>query len=237
MTRFSLAVYLSGFFVGRICEQPSEDLSEEDYFLSPSMFTRIQEHKPKNALWLIPLGIFTTVTSIPSNALAFESDLAIAPAPHIVMAVRIARSTTSTQVLIASNSPVTPETHRVALARAPRVHTVTPTAGTPVVLQGEASYYSRAGCLGCDSRVIMANGQPLNDNALTMAIGADKKHLVGHKAKVTGIATGKSVVVTITDTGGFYQAKYGHRVADLTIATKQAIGIRGGVGQVRVEVY
>ncbi len=119
----------------------------------------------------------------------------------------------------------------------PKAERIYPKLDEPVVMEGEASYYSRAGCLGCDPNVIMANGQPLDDNALTMAIGADKKHLVGYKAKVTSLATGKSVVVRITDTGGFYQAKYGHRVADLTIATKEAIGIRGGVGQVRVEVF
>ncbi len=112
-----------------------------------------------------------------------------------------------------------------------------PAGGPAVVMEGEASYYSRAGCLGCDPNVIMANGQPLNDSALTMAIGADKKQFVGRSARVTSLATGKSVVVRITDTGGFYQAKYGYRVADLTIATKQAIGMKGGVGQVRVEVY
>jgi rare lipoprotein A (peptidoglycan hydrolase) len=83
----------------------------------------------------------------------------------------------------------------------------------------------------------MANGQPLNDDALTMAIGADRKHLVGYRAKVTNVNSGQSVDVLITDTGGFYQSKYGNRVADLTIATKQAIGISGGLGQVRVEVY
>lgn len=106
-----------------------------------------------------------------------------------------------------------------------------------LTMEGEASYYSRAGCLGCSPNLTMANGQPLNDNALTMAIGADKKHLVGRQARITNLATGESVVVTITDTGGFYQAKYGHRIADLTIASKQAIGMNGGVGQVRVEVF
>ena len=106
-----------------------------------------------------------------------------------------------------------------------------------LIMEGEASYYSRAGCLGCSPNLTMANGQPLNDHALTMAIGADKKHLVGRQARITNLATGKSTVVTITDTGGFYQAKYGNRVADLTIASKQAIGMNGGVGQVRVEVF
>lgn len=106
-----------------------------------------------------------------------------------------------------------------------------------LILEGEASYYSRAGCLGCDQAMIMANGQPLNDHALTMAIGADKKHLVSRTARVTSLATYQSATVLITDTGGFYRAKYGGRVADLTIATKNAIGMTGGVGQVRVEVF
>lgn len=120
----------------------------------------------------------------------------------------------------------------------PPVPAQTTAAGTPhLTLEGEASFYSRAGCLGCNPGRIMANGQPLNDNALTMAIGADKVHLVGRTARVTSLATGKSAMVRITDTGGFYKAKYGNRVADLTIGTKQAIGMAGGVGQVRVEVF
>lgn len=106
-----------------------------------------------------------------------------------------------------------------------------------LTLIGEASYYSRAGCLGCNANRTMANGQPLDDNALTMAIGANLRHLVGRRARVTNLSTNMSINVAITDTGGFYQAKYGSRVADLTIATKQAIGMTGGVGQVRVEVF
>ena len=148
----------------------------------------------------------------------------------------------------AAASPLTqagnwPHAHRaVGIAKAvPRpadpVAAPVATGGAVVVLEGQASYYSRAGCLGCDANVIMANGQPLNDNALTMAIGANLKHLVGHNARVTSLATGRAVMVRITDTGGFYQAKYGYRVADLTIATKAAIGMAGGVGQVRVEVF
>lgn len=142
---------------------------------------------------------------------------------------------------VATFAPVTAQAAAQAEAKsatpAPVPGTVVSKDGAVLTLEGEASYYSRAGCLGCDPNVIMANGQPLNDNALTMAIGANLKHLVGHHARVTSLATGKSVTVKITDTGGFYKAKYGHRVADLTIATKLAIGIKGGVGQVRVEVF
>lgn len=112
-----------------------------------------------------------------------------------------------------------------------------PSADHPLVLDGEASFYSREGCLGCNPKRIMANGQPLEDHALTIAIGADKSYLVGRKAHVTNITTGQSVSVRITDTGGFYSAKYGYRVADLTIGTKTAIGMTGGIGSVRVEIF
>jgi rare lipoprotein A (peptidoglycan hydrolase) len=143
-----------------------------------------------------------------------------------------------------ASSPVTeeaswpePEQTRLAFSPVQTTSVPQPDQEKSLTLEGEASYYSRAGCLGCNPGRIMANGQPLNDSALTMAIGADKKHLVGRQAKVTSLTTGQSTQVTITDTGGFYRAKYGNRVADLTIAAKQAIGMHGGVGQVRVEIY
>lgn len=137
--------------------------------------------------------------------------------------------------LIASPSPITNisssplNTKRIRVLRGPLTE--------PVVLEGIASYYSRAGCLGCNPLFVMANGQVLDDAALTMAIGAHLKHLVGYQARVTNLVNGKTVVVRITDTGGFYQDKYGNRVADLTIGTKQAIGMKGGLGKVRVEVF
>lgn len=143
---------------------------------------------------------------------------------------------TSTAV-VASASPVIVEANwKKPLKKVAEVKVKQPIS-TPIVMQGTASYYSRAGCLGCNPLFVMANGQVLDDNALTMAIGADKKHLVGYQAKVTNLANGQSTIVRITDTGGFYQDKYGNRVADLTIASKQAIGMKGGLGQVRVEVF
>lgn len=209
--------------------------------------------------------IVTLVFSLPHNALAFESNLSVSTSKALVANVYLT-DRDSTLVLAQDQLPVdgytrsaavasypSPETEkgdwpkqpvRVASATATSPQTLIapislpePSVGAPVVLEGEASFYSRAGCLGCSPALTMANGQPLNDDALTMAIGADKKHLVGRAARVTNLVTGQSVNVTITDTGGFYQAKYGHRVADLTIATKNAIGMAGGVGQVRVEVY
>lgn len=236
-------------------------------FVSSSMNLPLVNHtnstytNPKtNPFWLVPLVIFTIVSVAPHNALAFEANLPYSPVPKLIAQVRIERenlplpilekplaASHSTLAVRANATPITeegnwpkPVTRVAAVApviTAPLPEIVANNADTVLVLEGEASYYSRAGCLGCSPNLTMANGQPLNDNALTMAIGADKKHLVGRQARVTSLATGKSVVVRITDTGGFYKAKYGNRVADLTIATKQAIGMAGGVGQVRVEVF
>ena len=202
------------------------------------------------------LGLsFTSNALLPHNALAFEaglphankqalvakvylkdrdSDLVLANETLPAESYRSAAAMAALSSLTKSGDWPKPAPARTRLAFAPAVPVII--SGEPVILKGEASYYSRSGCLGCDPAMIMANGQPLNDNALTMAIGAHLKHLVGRQATVTSLATGKSVRVLITDTGGFYQAKYGHRVADLTVATKQAIGMAGGVGQVRVEV-
>lgn len=144
-------------------------------------------------------------------------------------------------VAISNASPLTEVSKRIPVkkhkASLPSRVIIEDGSSSQLILEGEASYYSWNGCLGCNPLRIMANGQQLNDNALTMAIGADRKHLVGHTARVTSLSTGKSVDVRITDTGGFYQAKYGHRVADLSVATKNAIGMAGGTGQVRVEVF
>lgn len=193
---------------------------------------------------LIALGMFSVT---PSPVLAFAgttmptATALVAPVRTIGQLDLIAPAVPDYNYFEAglAMSTATPITDRAVWVTKPAVVAYVierPTLGNPLVLEGEASYYSRAGCLGCNAGRIMANGQPLDDAALTMAIGADRKHLVGYHARVTSLATGKSVTVKITDTGGFYQGKYGHRVADLTIATKEAIGIVGGVGQVRVEI-
>ncbi len=218
----------------------------------------VRRKQTLNSPWIITLSAVVAVSVLPGNALAFETNLLISPTPRIVAYFNSAEVTSlesdqapefagyTPGAVIAQSTPITksaplaPVSIRLANTTSninPVAPFAAPTNGSILVLEGEASFYSRAGCLGCDPRMIMANGQPLNDNALTMAIGADRKHLVGRNATVTSLATGKSVTVLITDTGGFYQAKYGHRVADLTIATKQAIGMAGGVGQVRVSVH
>jgi hypothetical protein len=222
---------------------------------------------PPLRLTLSCLTLITVISSLllPHQVLAFEASLSSAPSTRLLAPIYLADrdpylsfaienlpnyNFSATSGLVASSDPLTrPSALKIAIpqlvAIQPVIIKAIPVAEapkpavsrTPLVLEGEASYYSRAGCLGCSPALIMANGQPLRDEALTMAIGAHLKHLVGANARVTNLSNGKSVEVRITDTGGFYQAKYGHRVADLTIGTKQAIGMAGGVGQVRVEVY
>src|SRR3989344_3071100 len=195
-------------------------------------------------------ALVATLAVLPGEVLAFEATLESASSQKLVAVVELAQEMESASFLsgnlpayshVASGAVVaypSPETQSGQWAK-PRLAQRRPIAtGTgPVVLQGEASYYSRAGCLGCSPALRMANGQPLDDTALTMAIGAHLKHLVGRRATVTNVQTGQAGVVMITDTGGFYQARYGHRVADLTIATKQAIGMQGGLGEVKVVVH
>lgn len=219
--------------------------------------THSNKHLSEYVYISLLLVCFVLMSAMPLPVLAFEAKLASSPSQKLVAQAELQGrgSYNSAQLMRLPNyshrssgtltavSSVRTETgnwqpRRLVYAQqARKVSRVSPTLLFPLVMEGEASYYSRAGCLGCSAGLTMANGQPLDDNAFTMAIGADKKHLVGHKAKVTNLNTGQSVEVRITDTGGFYQAKYGRRVADLTVAAKQAVGMTGGVGQVRVEVY
>jgi rare lipoprotein A (peptidoglycan hydrolase) len=228
--------------------------------LGYNLYLRVPQSLVPSLAKALVWGTFSAMGVLPTSAFAFELELPdtvseALPSPldfDEVLAsdedqlseemirsysagVAIARPSTITEVGKWSKPP---KRKALAFPSAPRNQQPAPSTGDAVLaLEGEASYYSRAGCLGCNPLRIMANGQPLDDSALTMAIGADKKHLVGRLAKVTNLATGQAATVRITDTGGFYQAKYGNRVADLTIATKQAIGIQGGLGTVRVEVY
>jgi rare lipoprotein A (peptidoglycan hydrolase) len=205
--------------------------------------------------WLL-VAVTLSAYIVPQPVLAFETNLPSSPSIKMVALVEIkgreyplgelpTYSYGDSGVVRACPTVITEEgdweEKRLAYAASSKSTAAQsrtyPTLENPLVMEGEASYYSRSGCLGCSPSLTMANGQPLNDGALTMAIGADKSYLVGRKAKVTNMSNGMSVEVLVTDTGGFYKDKYGNRVADLTIATKQAIGMNGGVGQVKVEVY
>jgi len=91
-------------------------------------------------------------------------------------------------------------------------------------LSGKASYYSRAGCLGCSKTFTMANGEVLDDSKLTIALTPQtvrKYKLLNDYVKVINVKNKKWIIAKVTDTGGF--AKY-NRVADLGLAVKEALG-------------
>lgn len=105
----------------------------------------------------------------------------------------------------------------------PVISPIADVSAAPLSWAGEASYYSRSGCLGCSKNMIMANGEPLDDAKLTIAMptGVVRKYkLLNTRVSVRNIRTGDRVSAKVTDTGGF--AKYG-RVADLSVAVKRAI--------------
>ena len=85
------------------------------------------------------------------------------------------------------------------------------------VYKGVASYYSRAGCVGCSPTLTMANGETLDDNAITVAYNHAP---LNSYVSVTNDQNGKTVTARVTDTGGFNRLG---RIIDLTPATKSAI--------------
>jgi len=92
---------------------------------------------------------------------------------------------------------------------------------------GVASYYSRAGCIGCSPTLTMANGEPLDDHKKTIAFN---KLPLGTKVRVMNLDNYMTTTATITDTGGFERLG---RIADLTIATRDALNC-GGLCRVKI---
>lgn len=86
--------------------------------------------------------------------------------------------------------------------------------------EGKASIYSRAGCLGCSPTLTMANGQPLDDNALTVAFNDEP---LGTMLKITNPHTNKTVIAEVTDTGGF---KRHGRIIDVVPAVASALELK-----------
>lgn len=104
--------------------------------------------------------------------------------------------------------------------------TTSPKVGT---WEGKVSHYSRAGCLGCSKTLTMANGQPLDDEALTIAFNQAP---LGTRLRLTNLDNGKSVIVTVTDTGGFERLG---RIADLVPAVARALETKTDITLVRFE--
>lgn len=85
---------------------------------------------------------------------------------------------------------------------------------------GYASYYSKAGCLGCNSKFKMANGEILDDTKYTLAQNQIPLNTI---VKVKNLTNGKEFTAKVTDRGGFN--KY-NRTADLSLALATDLGVR-----------
>lgn len=98
--------------------------------------------------------------------------------------------------------------------------TPTPTPKPKSDFVGKASIYSRDGCLGCSENMIMANGQPLDDNALTVAFNDAP---LGTTIKIKNTHNGNEVTARVTDTGGF---KRHGRIVDVTPAVAHTLALK-----------
>ena len=88
-----------------------------------------------------------------------------------------------------------------------------------------ASYYGR-GFHGKKT----ASGEVFNQNAMT---AASNSHKMGTKLKVTNVATGKSVIVKINDTGGF--SKLGRKLDLSQGAFARIAPLSQGICKVKIE--
>lgn len=110
--------------------------------------------------------------------------------------------------------------------------------------RGWATWYSRASCKREGTggeRVLMANGQPLDDGAMTCALwitGAHGRPLRpdGRLVIVKNVATGETIEVGWTDNGPGKGPRARGVIIDLTPAAMRALAGEDGIRAGRVEV-
>lgn len=114
-------------------------------------------------------------------------------------------------------------------------------ASVPVVAEvlynGKISFYSHAGCLGCNEAQIMGNRKPFDENAFTLAVPCEdilsKRIFYNTNVRVTNLNNGKSVEAQITDCGGF--SKY-NRVADLSLGLANYLEAKTDFSDIKIEL-
>jgi len=95
--------------------------------------------------------------------------------------------------------------------------------------QGKVSFYSEAGCLGCNAQLKTASGEIFKDELMTLAFN----HLpMRTMVVVTNLDTGTSLVAKVNDRGGF--EKY-NRIADLSIGLAKALGVKTDRTNIKIE--
>ncbi|MBC7238525.1 MAG: hypothetical protein H5T71_00275, partial [Chloroflexi bacterium] len=107
--------------------------------------------------------------------------------------------------------------------------TPSPTPQPKVSVEGWVSWYGMGEreCLGCREDRIMANGERLDDRALTAACDVQttcKLFPLGSRVRIVNQENMMTVEAVITDTGGF--SKYG-RVLDVTKAVRDRLNAEG----------
>ena len=108
-------------------------------------------------------------------------------------------------------------------------------------LTGWGTWYSRASARreGTGGKnILMANGKPLVDTAMTVALWLPGRPS-GQRYRVTSLKTGKSVIVQWEDVGPGKRSRSMGVIADLTPAAMRAIagkqGIKAGRIKIRIE--
>ena len=180
-------------------------------------------------LWLLSplfLGIFTVYQGYKISNLQSEVD-------HVEIELRTVKDKVLAPMPTAEPT-ATPSATPVERVLPKKPSTGTSEAGSSATMSsktwtGKVSHYSRAGCLGCSENLTMANGQPLDDDALTIAFNQAP---LGTRLKLTNLDNGKSVIVTVTDTGGF--ERHG-RIADLVPAVARALETKTDITNVFFE--
>ena len=112
-----------------------------------------------------------------------------------------------------------------------------------IKLKGLASWYDRESCIRESGQAIMANLQPLDDNAMTVALWIVGKH--GRPLKPDGRlvrislakhGSGKAVICAWTDNGPGCVPRSEGVICDLTPAAMRALAGEDGIREGRVEV-
>jgi rare lipoprotein A (peptidoglycan hydrolase) len=140
--------------------------------------------------------------------------------------INMCRQTMCVQPVYAAEITPTPTIKpnpKVELANKTRVE------GEKKSWKGFVSHYSKAGCLGCSANLTMANGETLDDNRATIAFNWLPMNT---QVRITNLSNGKSMVATVTDTGGFNRL---NRIADLVPAVANTLETKTDQSLVLIE--
>ena len=110
------------------------------------------------------------------------------------------------------------------------------------IQRGFVSSYSATygGCLGCTKHYdengqlyyITASGDRLDDNKFTIA---SNQFRLGQRVTLINLSNGKSIGAIVNDTGGFDTPQYNNRIADLSVATMNALEAKTDIDLIEIQ--